>query len=154
VREGRKFGLGLVFASQRPSEVSPTVLSQCNTFILHRLVNDRDQDYVRSLVPDGLGDMLRELPSLPSRRAVLVGWAAPAPLLVEMQELPKPQRPHSPDPAFWDVWTGKEPRAIDWGAIAESWCRVSDEPREPDRESKPAPEQADSPDDDCDDIPF
>ena len=58
--EGRKFGLGLVLASQRPSEVSPTVLSQCNTFLLHRLVNDRDQELVKRLVPDGLGP-LREL---------------------------------------------------------------------------------------------
>ena len=48
-REGRKFGMGLVLASQRPSEISPTVLSQCNTFLLHRLVNDRDQDLVRRL---------------------------------------------------------------------------------------------------------
>ncbi len=65
-REGRKFGLGLVLASQRPSEISPTVLSQCNTFLLHRIVNDRDQDLVKRLVPDGLCDLLRELPSLPS----------------------------------------------------------------------------------------
>ena len=78
-REGRKFGLGLVLASQRPSEVSQTVLSQCNTFLLHRLVNDRDQDLVKRLVPDGLGPLLRELPTLPTRRAILLGWAAPAP---------------------------------------------------------------------------
>lgn len=50
-REGRKFGLGLLLSSQRPSELSPTVLAQCNTFLLHRLVNDRDQDLVRRLVP-------------------------------------------------------------------------------------------------------
>ena len=43
-REGRKFGLGLVLSSQRPSELSPTVLAQCNTFLLHRIVNDRDQE--------------------------------------------------------------------------------------------------------------
>lgn len=54
-REGRKFGLGLVLSSQRPSELSPTVLSQCNTFLLHRLVNDRDQELVSKLIPDNLG---------------------------------------------------------------------------------------------------
>jgi len=54
-REGRKFGLGMLLSSQRPSEVSPTVLSQCNTFLLHRIVNDRDQELVRRLVPDNLG---------------------------------------------------------------------------------------------------
>ena len=123
-REGRKFGLGLVLATQRPSEVSPTVLSQCNTFLLHRLVNDRDQDLVKRLVPDGLGPLLRELPSLPTRRAILLGWAAPAPTLVEVQEIPRDFRPHSPDPAFWDVWTGNRKRAIDWGQIARSWQNV------------------------------
>ena len=120
-REGRKFGLGLVLASQRPSEISPTVLSQCNTFLLHRIVNDRDQDLVKRLVPDGLGDLLRELPSLPSRRAILLGWGAPAPLLVEVRELPDAHRPNSPDPAFWDVWTGTKECGIDWSKISKLW---------------------------------
>lgn len=123
-REGRKFGLGLVVASQRPSELSPTVLSQCNTFLLHRIVNDRDQDLVKRLVPDGLTSMLRELPSLPSRRAILLGWAAPAPVLVEIQRLPEGERPHSQDPAFWDVWTGDPEhgaRSVDWNLIAQKW---------------------------------
>ncbi len=123
-REGRKFGLGLVLASQRPSELSPTVLSQCNTFILHRIVNDQDQDLVRRLVPDSLGGLLHELPSLPSRRAILLGWAVPAPILVEVRELPECQRPRSPDPAFWDVWTGDPDngeRSVDWRRIAEEW---------------------------------
>lgn len=120
-REGRKFGLGLVLASQRPSEISPTVLSQCNTFLLHRIVNDRDQDLVKRLVPDGLGSLLQELPSLPTRRAILLGWGAPAPTLVQICELPKEQRPRSPDPAFWDVWVGDKKRSIDWKRIAEVW---------------------------------
>lgn len=120
-REGRKFGLGLVLASQRPSEISPTILSQCNTFLLHRIVNDRDQELVKSLVPDGLRDLLRELPSLPSRRAILLGWGAPAPLLAEMRELPEAQRPHSPDPMFWDVWTGKKDCTVKWKKVAEAW---------------------------------
>ena len=120
-REGRKFGLGLVLASQRPSEVSPTVLSQCNTFLLHRLVNDRDQELVKRLVPDGLGPLLRELPSLPTRRAILLGWAAPAPILVDVLEVPEESRPHSPDPTFWSVWTGEQERALDWTPIAQTW---------------------------------
>ena len=134
-REGRKFGLGLVLASQRPSEVSPTVLSQCNTFLLHRLVNDRDQDLVKRLVPDGLGSLLRELPSLPTRRAILLGWAAPAPTLVEVQEISEEFRPHSPDPAFWAVWTGEQERAIDWRKIARSWQNVGQE-RTPSQEDE------------------
>ena len=123
-REGRKFGLGLVLSSQRPSEISPTVLSQCNSFLLHRIVNDRDQDLVKRLVPDGMGELLRELPSLPSRRAILLGWGAPAPLLVEVRELPDSERPHSPDPAFWNVWTGKQNCVIDWDKVASPWASV------------------------------
>ncbi|WP_233349595.1 ATP-binding protein, partial [Vibrio cholerae] len=53
-REGRKFGLGLVLSSQRPSELSSTVLSQCNTFLLHRITNDKDQEMVARLLPDGI----------------------------------------------------------------------------------------------------
>ena len=137
-REGRKFGLGLVLASQRPSEVSPTVLSQCNTFLLHRLVNDRDQELVKRLVPDGLGPLLRELPSLPTRRAILLGWAAPAPILVEVEEIASEFRPHSPDPAFWDVWTGQEKRNIDWKKIARSWQGLDPElPEPPQRGDEP-----------------
>jgi hypothetical protein len=120
-REGRKFGLGLVLSSQRPSELSPTVLAQCNTFLLHRIVNDADQNLVARLVPDNVGGLLRELPSLPSRQAVLLGWAAPIPVLVEVDELPDAQRPQSADPDFWNVWTLAEKRAVDWGAVSKAW---------------------------------
>ena len=120
-REGRKFGLGLVLSSQRPSELSPTVLAQCNTFLLHRIVNDRDQELVGKLVPDNLGGLLKELPSLPSRQALLLGWASTVPTLVEITELPEPQRPRSADPKFWDVWTGAEKRDVDWREVVSEW---------------------------------
>ena len=120
-REGRKFGLGLVVSSQRPSELSPTVLSQCNTFLLHRISNDRDQDLVRRFIPDNLKGLLRELPSLPSQHAILMGWASELPLLVKMNDLPKEQQPQSDDPDFWDVWTGAIEQAVDWNKIADDW---------------------------------
>jgi DNA helicase HerA-like ATPase len=132
-REGRKFGLGLVLSSQRPSELSPTVLSQCNTFILHRISNDRDQDLVHRLVPDNLRGLLRELPSLPSQHAILLGWASELPVLVKMHDLPESQRPRSDDPDFWDVWTGKNEkgetvtREIDWKTVAKAWQQGSTE---------------------------
>ncbi len=120
-REGRKFGLGLMLSSQRPSELSPTVLAQCNTFLLHRIVNDLDQALVARLVPDNVAGLLKELPSLPSRQAVLLGWATPIPLLVEMDELAEAHRPQSSDPDFWEVWIGRSPRAIDWPALVDDW---------------------------------
>lgn len=121
-REGRKFGLGLVLSSQRPSELSPTVLAQCNTFLLHRLVNDQDQQLVARLVPDNIGGLLRELPSMPSQQAILLGWATPVPVLVQMRHLPKDQRPHAADPAFWDVWTGDQTRDLPWQPVADAWA--------------------------------
>jgi DNA helicase HerA-like ATPase len=124
-REGRKFGLGLVLSSQRPSELSPTVLSQCNTFILHRISNDRDQELVLKLVPDNSRGLLRDLPSLPSQNAILLGWAVELPLLVRMNTLPRNQQPQSEDPDFWDVWTGKQPREVNWEKIANDWQQIN-----------------------------
>jgi hypothetical protein len=126
-REGRKFGLGLVLSSQRPSELSPTVLSQCNTFLLHRISNDLDQKLVHWLVPDNLKGLLRELPSLPSQSAILLGWASELPVLVRMNDLPKSQQPRSDDPEFWGVWVGEDEegkaveRKTDWKRIADDW---------------------------------
>jgi len=126
-REGRKFGLGLVLSSQRPSELSPAVLSQCNTFLLHRISNDRDQELVHRLLPDNLRGLLRELPSLPSQYAILLGWASELPVLLKIDDLPKTQQPHSDDPDFWNVWTGEDDegkvieRKADWKPIANDW---------------------------------
>lgn len=137
-REGRKFGLGLVLSSQRPSELSPTVLSQCNSYLLHRISNDRDQELVHKLVPDNLRGLLRDLPSLPSRHAILLGWASELPVLVQMNALPEGQRPKSDDPDFWAVWSGTQEngigeieaveRTVDWKAIAEDWQQMAPVP--------------------------
>ncbi|MFN8353986.1 MAG: DUF87 domain-containing protein [Spirosomataceae bacterium] len=126
-REGRKFGLSLTLSSQRPSELSPTVLSQCNTFLLHRIVNDRDQELVKRLVPDNIGGLLQELPILPTRKAILLGWASPLPILVEMNELKPEHQPQSNDPDFWDVWTRKEGREVDWKELADKWQSLIDD---------------------------
>ncbi|MBU3626591.1 ATP-binding protein [Polynucleobacter sp. JS-Safj-400b-B2] len=130
-REGRKFGLGLVLSSQRPSELSPTVLSQCNSYLLHRISNDRDQELVHKLVPDNLRGLLRDLPSLPSRHAILLGWASELPVLVQMNALPEHHRPKSNDPDFWDVWSGKNSqgeqveRNVDWKVVTDDWQQIS-----------------------------
>lgn len=120
-REGRKFGLGLVLSSQRPSELSETVLSQCNSFLLHRITNDRDQELISRLVPDNARGLLRELPSLPTRHCILLGIASKVPALVEVKHLEDGQRPESDDPDFWNVWTNQEPRPIDWDKITSDW---------------------------------
>lgn len=126
-REGRKFGLGLVLSSQRPSELSPTVLSQCNSFLLHRISNDRDQELIHRLLPDNMRGILREMPSLPSQYAVLLGWVSELPVMVKMRTLRENQRPQSNDPDYWDVWTGKQRRDIDWSKIADEWQKKKEE---------------------------
>ena len=141
-REGRKFGLGLVLSSQRPSELSPTVLSQCNSYLLHRISNDRDQELVHKLVPDNLRGLLRDLPSLPSRHAILLGWASELPVLVQMNALPEQHRPKSDDPDFWAVWSGQDGkgqtvgRPVDWKLIADDWQQIAVPDEEQDLESK------------------
>ncbi|WP_263418403.1 ATP-binding protein [Terriglobus albidus] len=139
-REGRKFGLGLVLSSQRPSELSPTVLSQCNSFLLHRISNDHDQKLIHSLVPDNLKGLLRELPSLPSQYAILLGWASELPLLVKMNDLPVAHQPKSDDPDFWNVWTGRDDtgdvvlRPARWKDVAEQWQGAQAEEQEEDED--------------------
>ena len=126
-REGRKFGLGLVLSSQRPSELSPTVLSQCNSFLLHRISNDRDQELVHRLLPDNMRGILREMPSLPSQYAVLLGWASELPIMVKMRTLPNNQCPQSDDPDYWNVWTGLKECKIDWSKVADDWQNKKDD---------------------------
>ena len=125
-------------SSQRPSELSPTVLSQCNSYLLHRISNDRDQQLVHRFVPDNLRGLLRDLPSLPSRNAILMGWASELPVLVKIDALPEAQRPKSDDPDFWAVWAGKrtnedgvlEPvqRNVDWKSVADDWQQMAASP--------------------------
>ena len=117
-REGRKFGLGLVVASQRPSELSKTVLSQCNSFIVHRLQNPEDLRYFREIVPGIYGQLLDQLPALASRNALVLGECVQAPVLVEMREVnPVPK---SKNPPFFRSWTS-EVGAPDVEAVCSKW---------------------------------
>ena len=68
--------------------------------------------------------LLRELPSLPSQNAILLGWASELPVMVNMNYLSEDKRPQSEDPDFWKVWTGEETREIDWKAIADDWQKI------------------------------
>lgn len=106
-REGRKYGLGLVVASQRPSELSKTVLSQCNSFVVHRLQNPEDLRYFREVVPGIYGQLLDQLPALAPQTALVLGECVQAPALVEMREADP--LPRSKNPKFYKSWTGEGP---------------------------------------------
>ncbi|HMB59582.1 MAG TPA: DUF87 domain-containing protein, partial [Xanthomonadales bacterium] len=79
-KTGRKYGVGICVVSQRPHELSETVLSQCSTFVCLRISNPDDQAYVRELVPDASRGMLDSLPSLAQGEAIAVGEAVPLPI--------------------------------------------------------------------------
>jgi DNA helicase HerA-like ATPase len=120
-KEGRKFGVGLVVSSQRPAELSPTTIAQCNSFVLHRIVNDRDQELVSRLAPDTSGSLLKELPSLPTQQAILMGLASEIPLVFDVRLLPEAHRPNSDNPRFWDAWTRTRPVPPNLSGLAVSW---------------------------------
>ena len=122
-REGRKFGISLIVSSQRPSELSTTVISQCNTFLIHRVVNPSDQTLVKRLVPDRLETLMDELPALPTQVAIAVGWAIDTPLLVRMSDLDKNYQPRSADPDFVGTWQGDRQIAARWQDIIEDWTQ-------------------------------
>lgn|SRR3990167_6154115 len=109
-KEGRKYGLSLMVVSQRPSEVSETIFSQCNNFIAMRLTNRVDQNYIKALLPDSSSSLIDLLPSLNQGEAFVVGDSVIIPSLVQ---LPKP----NPEPKSASIDTYKE-----WG---ESWKDIT-----------------------------
>ncbi len=117
-KEGRKYGVTLLLASQRPSEISETIFSQCNNFIAMRLTNPNDQSYVKKLLPDTLGNLVDKLPSLKAGAALLVGDAIPLPSLVQIDPCPLP--PSSTDIPFWDLWR-EEWKALDVSELKDEW---------------------------------
>ncbi len=118
-REGRKYGLSLVVASQRPSELSKTVLSQCSSFIVHRLQNPEDLRYFKEIVPGIYGPMLEQIPALAPQTALILGECVPAPALVKIREA-RPV-PRSRDPKFYRYWTADSAPAVDVEGVCEQW---------------------------------
>ena len=118
-REGRKYGLGLVVASQRPSELSKTVLSQCNSFIVHRLQNPEDLRYFRDIVPGIYGPLLEQVPALAPRTALVLGESVSAPTLVKIRDA-RPI-PRSRDPEFYKHWTADEIPEVKVEDICARW---------------------------------
>ena len=118
-REGRKYGLGLVVASQRPSELSKTVLSQCNSFIVHRLQNPEDIRYFRDVVPGIYKPIFDQLPALAPQTALVLGECVSAPMLVKIRDVGPP--PRSDDPMFYDYWVRDNVSDIPVEEICEIW---------------------------------
>jgi hypothetical protein len=103
-KEGRKYGIGLMLVSQRPSEVEATVLSQCNSWIVLRVTNDTDREHVRSILPDSLSGLTKVLSGLRQREAIFVGQATLLPSRIMIKHLEDNQLPRSHDIDFDKGW--------------------------------------------------
>lgn len=117
-KEGRKYGITLMLASQRPSEISETIFSQCNNFITMRLTNPNDQNYVKRLLPDTMGQLIDKMPTLKSGECLLIGDAVVLPSIVKIGECnPKPS---SNDIPYLELWK-QEWLDLDIQAIVDNW---------------------------------
>lgn len=120
-KEGRKYGLGLMLVSQRPSDVESTVLSQCNSWLILRLTNGADQDHVRRFLPDSLAGITKMLSSLGRREAIFVGEAAALPARIRIRELMKDQLPDSGDISFVGGWAHGPIEAVGADEVINRW---------------------------------
>ena len=120
VKEGRKFGIGAMIVSQRPSEIDETILSQCGTLIALRLSNTNDRGKVQAALPDSLSGLIDALPVLRTGEALIMGEAAKLPIRCRITLPPEDARPSSGDPAVAKAWStprGKQ----DYERLAAAW---------------------------------
>ena len=115
-KEGRKYGVGAMLVSQRPSEIDETVLSQCGTLIALRLTNPSDRARVRGALPDNLSGLMDLLPVLRTGEALIVGEAARLPVRCQVSMPPIDRLPKSRDPQVTEAWRTRR--------IAEGYDRM------------------------------
>lgn len=117
-KEGRKYGVSLTVISQRPREVSSTILSQCGSFLCLRISNPDDQSYVRNLLPDSVRGISSMFSTLRRGEAILLGDSVMMPTRIRIHA-PDPT-PESDDASFSKIWA-EEPADLDIGAILTAW---------------------------------
>jgi DNA helicase HerA-like ATPase len=117
-KTGRKYGVGICVVSQRPHELSETVLAQCSTFVCLRISNPDDQAYVRQLVPDAARGMLESLPTLAQGEAIVVGESVPMPMRVQIYRPDPP--PNSSNIDYAGEWV-HGPEEISVEDMVDRW---------------------------------
>ena len=120
-KEGRKYGIGLLLVSQRPSEVEATVLSQCNSWIILRITNDADREHVRAILPDSMAGLTKMLSGLRRQEAIFVGQAAVLPSRILIRSLMPEQLPRSNDIDFDKGWQAASIAETQLLAIVNKW---------------------------------
>jgi len=119
-KEGRKYGVTLLLSSQRPSEISETIFSQCSNFLAMRLTNPNDQSYVSRLLPDTLGNLCEKLPTLGAGEALLIGEAVVMPSLVKIDRCSP--SPSSTDIPYYQLWK-EQWKAVNFSGIKRTWLK-------------------------------
>lgn len=104
VKEGRKFGFFLTIASQRPADISPTIMSQLHNFFIHRLVNEKDLAMIENTMPTLDRTSFGVIPSLGQGETVLTGRAFPISIFAHVSHASKEYRPKSDDIVLTDIW--------------------------------------------------
>lgn len=120
-KEGRKYGVGLLLVSQRPSEVEATVLSQCNSWIVLRITNDADREHVRSILPDSMSGLTKMLSGLRRQEAIFVGQAATLPSRIMIRSLSDEQLPRSNDVNYDLGWQEQAMTLEQIDAVVKKW---------------------------------
>lgn len=120
-KEGRKYGVGLLLVSQRPSEVEATVLSQCNSWIVLRITNDADREHVRSILPDSMSGLTKMLSGLRRQEAIFVGQAAMLPSRILIRDLKPEQLPKSNDIDFDKGWQNDATPDVQIQEVVNRW---------------------------------
>jgi DNA helicase HerA-like ATPase len=110
-KEGRKYGLFLLVASQRPSELSKTVLSQCSNFVVHRIQNPDDLLHIRQMTPFVSESVMKRLPSLPKQHALIFGNAVNLPTTFKVRDVNP--RPKSDDAKIRELWFRPEHATVE-----------------------------------------
>lgn len=118
-REGRKYGLSLLISSQRPSELSKTVLSQCNSFVIHRIQNPDDQSYIRKLVSGANYEILNQMANLPQQHAIIMGDCVRTPIVARINTVSP--KPNSNNPEFIKNWIDPKADIPNYNAVVDKW---------------------------------
>ncbi|WP_368229968.1 ATP-binding protein [Aeromonas sp. R10-1] len=120
-KEGRKFGVGLMIISQRPSEVDDTILSQCGTLFALRLTNASDRSKVKAAMSDGLSSLIDSLPILRTGEAIIIGEAAKLPARCKFKLPPEGFYPDSQDPEVSKCWAQSKKNNRNYSSLIEAW---------------------------------
>jgi DNA helicase HerA-like ATPase len=120
-KEGRKYGVSLALVTQRPSELDPTILSQCSTAIAMRLSTERDQAVMRANTHEGALDLLDFLPLLGDREAIVLGQGVPMPVRIKFNAVAEVQVPKTRHTGFADAWKTPSMRSEELDEVVRRW---------------------------------